>query len=454
MVQWSRLAAALLMLGLPACSFGLRADDPAALARTTSIGQLIAAPGDETVHIVYVHGMRTEGPGFSQPFLAGMCRHVGSVICPPGGLPPTAERHQILLGSWPRQAKVMGATIWRAGKDWTAGQPFIDRYRFPSRVPGGHDVVVDEVNWWPLLFALKCQFIVAGDSQLSGLDQADLNACENDIAPYHDWLTTDAAAQAAKGAFVSGGGVWLNSQVVKQPIMDFGLADAVIALGPMRRYLRRTIDQAFAYAMQDDPATQRPSNYVIISESLGSFVVLDAVAQSTDDTPNAKALFERTGYLYFFANQFALLELGRITGLSGPEPAGAQADVPVARPANRPGRRLAPAAPAVPVTVPATGAAPADPQPSPFAALRDWSLHEKPAVTALEARLPPPKQVIAFNDPADILTFDMPKLPPAIVVNIYDHNETYWFGAVVDPTRAHTGHSGNEAVLQQMLGTP
>jgi hypothetical protein len=77
---------------------------------------------------------------------------------------------------------------------------------------------------------------------------------------------------------------------------------------------------------------------------------------------------------------------------------------------------------------------------------------------ALKALVAPrPRQVIAFSDPSDMLTFDVPKLlnpdgsEAAIVVNVYDRNEINWFGLLVNPVKAHTGHSGNQRVLRLMF---
>ena len=62
------------------------------------------------------------------------------------------------------------------------------------------------------------------------------------------------------------------------------------------------MEAAFSYASGD----RASSEYVVISESLGSFVVLDAYS---DENPSVRSVLDAAHNLYFFANQFALLEL-------------------------------------------------------------------------------------------------------------------------------------------------
>ena len=58
-----------------------------------------------------------------------------------------------------------------------------------------------------------------------------------------------------------------------------GSTDAVIALGPMRSLFRKTMDKAFNYAARYDGHDVAGQEFVVVSESLGSFVVMDAAAK-------------------------------------------------------------------------------------------------------------------------------------------------------------------------------
>jgi hypothetical protein len=410
------LAATLLcLLGAPALAGSLRMDDPAAFARTHSLGDLIAAAktSGRPVHIVFVHGIHATGPGTATKFMTGLCRYA-PVDCPKGGAFERTERKTFDLGPRPAGAAVMNTPIWPTPEDWAASQTFVDRYEFGR--DGQTLVVVDEVNWWPLLFPLKCRFIVAPDARLSGVDKKDLGLCFDNAPPYHAWITEADYAEALQGPKISGGGALADASV-KQQLVNWGLADSVITLGPMRTLVGRTMEQAFAYAAAFHGMALEGQDFVVVSESLGSFAVLDAAANQAGDTPTARAVMGGAADLYFFANQLSLLELARITHLGDDAGQGSGGGGLLQRWARGPRRVRAAGEPA----------------------LR-------------------PRQIIAFSDPSDALTFDVPRLltqdgsEAAIVVNVYDRNEFDWFGLIADPVKAHTGHSGNDAVLRLMFG--
>ncbi|MCR5877405.1 hypothetical protein [Phenylobacterium sp. J367] len=373
-------------------------DDPAAFGRTRSLGDVIAASdaADRPVHILYVHGMRAEGPDFSKAFRQAICEHVaGACITAPREPPP----FRVDLGPRP-DLRVAGRPVWDSDAAWTASAPFVDRYVFERT--GRPPIVVDEVNWWPLLFPLKCRFIVAPEGRLSGPDRRRLELCVERGDPAHPWLTPAEMAESLKGPRLRGGGAYLN-RLGKREIMNFGLADATITLGPLRDYLREAMDQAFGYAARfDGGATGQ--EFVVISESLGSFMVLDAARGGGA----AKAVIDQTANYYFFANQFRLLELARVEDPSSLK-AGEAADA------------------------------------SPLGVLM------APVADKAGLAVPPTRQVIAFSDPSDLLTFDMPRLirpdgsEAAVVVNVHTRNATSWLGLFADPLKAHTGGQREQA---------
>ena len=259
-----------------------------------------------------------------------------------------------------------------------------------------------------MIFALKCRFLIVPEHDLSGDDRKHLELCRRNDGRFHDWI--DKADMARLARKPKGGGAALANRALKQQIMNWGLADAVIANGPMRPYLNLAMDRAFEVAGQgssDDNA------FVVMSESLGSFVVLDAMAAGSQPVAN---VIERSDDLYFFANQFALLELGRLGNLPPPPAAGVAGLVPIAPPATRP---------------------------SPLETLRAWGRSRR--------LLDRPRQIIAFSDPSDLLTYVVPAIEGVKVVNLYDRNATRWFGLFANPAGAHTGHLRNASVWKVLI---
>ena len=85
-------------------------------------------------------------------------------------------------------------------------------------------------------------------------------------------------------------------------------------MGPLRTYFRRATNLAFDHASCFDDKDIEHQEFVVIAESLGSFII-DAFNNLFEDSNSAEQVGLRTMDLYFFSNQFALLELGRIDGV-------------------------------------------------------------------------------------------------------------------------------------------
>ena len=395
---------------------GITEGGPDPLSATSSLGALIRAAHQRPVHIIFVHGMRAEGPGTSAAFRDRLCAHVGDG-CQSGGA--HAARVQFDLGAYPSEANILHRPIWSTEAEWLASRPFVDRYVFSRR--SGAPIIVDEVNWWPLLFPLKCRFLLKPESNLSGVDKKHLQLCARSDDPFYPWLSQDEVDHLIATPPKSGGGARLNA-ILKREIMNWGLSDAVMAVGSMRLYYRRAMNAAFGYAAMFDGKPVDEREFVVISESLGSFAVMDAY-EHVDAPHNAvRDVLDRTYLLYFFANQFALLELARVEGLPG---FSVSADIADGAPA---------------------------PSASPLKALEHWAQHQSHTERFSESdhsvRV---SQIIAFNDPSDLLTFDVPAITGVKVVNLYDRNGFDFVGWFENPITAHTGHSANKNVLRAMF---
>jgi hypothetical protein len=408
-----------------------------------TIAPLIQEATTTPLHIVYIHGIRASAPGFSEVFRNEMCKRLlKQKACVGGAMIP----RYLDLGDLP-PVRVAGRPVWTPETSKWA-RPFVAHYVY--RRESGPPVIVDEVNYWPLLVPFKCRFLIDPDAFLTGPDKADIRTCANDESDgpkdyLHPWITSDREKELLALRNPQGRAALLNGSL-KAAVLDWGLSDAVIVLGPMKYYTRLTIWCAFEEIASFDPdappttwaspaksckpadnASASQSRYVVISESLGSFVLLDAFAEAaytlgryqTDDPllatqPGAALQFivNRSDNIYFFANQFALLELGRVAGTYSTEAESPNVEVK--------------------------------------GALQEWAGRARG------------RQLIAFNDPSDILTLPVPDFCAApqagapictgVFHNVTVHNAFNWFGLVEWPTSAHTWYSRNPTVLRTILG--
>ncbi|HEY2050133.1 MAG TPA: hypothetical protein VGH03_12385 [Caulobacteraceae bacterium] len=420
----AKLAGGAALLGLAALAAwrprkparsGLRMDDPEAFDRASTLGDQLARAkvAGRPVHIVYVHGIRAYGAGAAQVFMQGFVRHSG-LDGPPVGSDGTferADRFRMDLGTFPSEATVLGQKVFPCETAWRRSQPFVDRYLF--RDGGQVLAVLDELNWWPLLFPFKCRFLVGPDAALSGADKVDLAACNQDDDTHYPWLTAEQVTAAERTPPISGGSAIINA-LVKHAVFNWGLSDAVVALGDVRSLLNEAMDKAFAYAANYERRGVDDQAFAVVAESLGAFVALDAAASGG----KAREVMDSACDLWLFANQFPLLELARVAHLRA-------APVAVAAPAG---------------------------ELQAHSLLHRWATASRPDHVGQR-----PRQVLAFSDPSDALTCVVPKLPASgeepepIVVNIFDRNEFDWFHLAANPISAHTGHAHNPAVLRLML---
>jgi len=397
---------------------GLVETGPGALSQTISLGSIIAASPDEPVHILFVHGIRAGDRGASATFRANLSARLQDLLVSTEPDKVTLT-HRLDVGPSPGFT-YMGEPVWPNEAAWSKGA-FVDRYEYARK--SAPPIIVDEVNWWPLALPLRCAALLKPEAYLAGADVADLRLCAA-LGPDGQRLNDDIHFPfLSKADFETlaqmkppGGGAARVNGFVKRALMDWGLSDAVIALGPMQTYLQAAIGQAFSYAADRDKRQGRPVKFVVISESLGSFILFDAYAQQE---PSVHDVLDATAYVYFFANQFGLLELGRLS--HAPPTAVSGAEALASEPSGR----------------------------SLHHALTAWA--GRPQLQALVPGLPARKQIIAFSDPSDALTFRVPPIDGVTVVNVYDRNGVDFLHQAADPVAAHTGHSSNPHVLDLML---
>lgn len=381
-----------------------------------SIGNVLerAKGAGQTVHVVYVHGMRADEWNAARYFLEALEesryledleRHVShrQRLWEPADHPQSVIEY---AGS-----PLIDPSEWATA--WERSIPFVVRTTFQSGSTT-FKVVVDEVNYWPLLMGLRCRALVGPDSQLAGAGSEQAEICMRNVDiksgdPYYPWLKPDEIKPPALGKGAAANR-WL-----KHTIINWGFADAVISLGPMRHYLRMAMDLA-AKRATDARADER----ILIAESLGSFVAMDA-AQERGGT---RKLVRESRHFYFLANQFALLQMARVRGLpSSPE------FVESKLPSIETSASVKRATPSVQEQT-------EDSPPSPLEVLKEAGMDAKgPAKLHGEA----PAQVVAVSDPSDVLTFLIPEIEGIEVSNVQARFSGDPLNLLAHPLHAHRG---------------
>lgn len=337
-------------------------------------------------------------------------------------------------------------------------------------------LVVDEINWWPLVLSLKCRRVIAAEAHLSGPDLALIQVCSNPSAQdpsgngrFYPWITPGEAATLEK---IRPRAVLINREL-KSGLVDWGLSDVLMAVGPLGGILRDGVRQLMAKSAAFDPisAAADPSGsggigkydwksqlsrdnaldqeFIGVTHSLGSYLLFNTLnpefsstsaenlsaadaARKTAEENAIRYIFERSSLMYFFANQLEMLE---ITNLES---------APESMPAATKSRGLEPA-PEVPT--------------SPAQNFRSLVGRWKDYQSSFQAALHPDDethrekvQVVAWSDPSDVITYRVPKIGDVEVVNLYVKNATRWLGLIESPRKAHDNYAQNRDVLRVMFG--
>lgn len=412
-----------------------------------SLGRALCTAGRGAVHIIYIHGIGAEEAGGSWTFQKHLCAVLKGCRLPKQPAPVSRDEAQDgpFAAATPPSYKYMGSEVWTA-ENWRASRPFVDHYVL-HRDDGG-PVFVDEINWWPLVLPLKCRNIVLGEAKLAGPDKELLDLCAGKSDPHrpneqrYPWITP---AQAKAAESLPPRAARFN-RGVKNNLMDWGFADPMMAVGPMRELFREAMLQLFAKSASfsakgvgsgdsslDSQAPGAQREFVIVSHSLGSFLVFStlrdrvtasrcAAFANAPAQPQSEAggpisataedrascyILEHTSMLYFFANQIPLLYLAAVTP---PQQAGsAQAE----------------------------GAADLSKQMEALQAVRQHVGKTEIHITA-------------FSDPSDLLSWHFPPIPNTVVENCSVRN-TFWHWLIASPEGAHTNYAQNKQILRIMM---
>jgi hypothetical protein len=451
------------------------ADSKDVLKTLTSIGDALNAPDHHPVHILYVHGIDQVGAGDSALLRDSICTRLN--LCATSDWQSVgvefADHGEFSDGVQPPALQYLGSPVWNNAEEWHAAAPFVVHWVVHLRHHPSV-LVLDEVNWWPIVLALKCRRIVATETYLAGPDRTLLQVCSQESAQdpggvgrFFSWITPE---NAQKLAAVHPRGVLVN-RTLKGNLIDWGLADVLISTGPLNGILRDGIRQLMAKSAAFDPNFSPNANaggalchynwraqlqhnntldqeFIGVTHSLGGYLLFNTLNPETADAADPQQaavesqsvaaensamqyIFGRMSLIYLFANQLQMLEITNLeTAEAGP-------------PAMMQSRGLAPPPP--PPTNPAAN----------FRSLVNrWQQLQSDFQAALHPNDESARekiQVVAWSDPSDILTWRVPRIGNVDVVNLYVQNAPHWFWLFESPTSAHGDYAENKSILHVMF---
>ena len=456
------------------------ADSRNTAKQLTTIGDALNAPDHHPIHVLYVHGIDEIGSGDSATFRNSICTKLN--LCNVADWKNAGvefpDKGEFAPGAQPPSLQYLGNPIWNNADEWAASAPFVVHWVVHLR---NHPsvLVVDELNWWPLIMALKCRRIVAAEPRMAGPSKDLLQVCSeasrqnpDGLGHFYPWIAPDQAKQLAaikpRGALVN--------RTLKGTLVDWGLADVVLVVGPLGGILRDGLRQLMSESAAFDPngpaspaddARERydwhtqwqrgntpgykiDQEFVGITHSLGSYLLFNTLsllpagvaergltdpesARNANEDRALEYIFERTSLLYFFANQLQMLEVTNLEYGSGTQTNAMQ--------------------PVQSSAIPSAATAPI----ANFRALvHRWQVIQ----SGFEAGTHPNDesarktiQVVAWSDPSDVLTWRVPRIGDVDVINLFVQNAPHWFWLLETPTKAHSGYACNKDVLHYMFRT-
>jgi hypothetical protein len=405
------LAAAALSL-LPACS-ALNA--PVVRDQTSFNGMSALVPAatpGRPLHVLIIHGIGTPAPYEFEGFIQSLAERLRLVQRPPAftetqlpGCYPATPATPVLIHPRPKPIQIDGVPENAWAQLYT--------YSFGPTPDGLPTLKVSYLLWAPLTEEIKCK------------------------------LADDDEEAPPKQAFAS----------FARDFIDNKLADVVLYGGTFRDKVMRPSVQAALCDVTggkagNDGKSCTPSPYndptVIITHSLGGYMLMDAIDnelrnENCDTGPGSTAagkILANTDYIYMMANQIALLDLSRLRFY--PRQLGG----------TRPRDQLGATAAGSEIAMR-------------FA--KCWtSTQPKPSTLANGAtESPPEKQIVAFSDPNDILSWRLrqkdlgvprPERPSVKLTNVYLSNGEFSIPFLFsDPVTAHTGYFDSQTVMNLLL---
>lgn len=398
------------------------------------LAQLASDDGPTAVDILLVHGMCTHDAGWAEAAIEQVATMLG------GAGRPDVERLAVPQSS----ADVFGSDL--ATPNWQAR--------------------VAAIVWSPIVASTKAELCEDTTSRSP--------ACRRD-AGFSPALAGHAPGLAGASA-----------HPLKDRLIDDCMADAVIYLGRARDQINDQMQQALVTAARHfearrghDTAVARP--LVVITQGLGGKLAFDALLRMQQDfslSHVGNRLADRATRIYLAANQLPFLDLGDATF----QPSGAAASPPgTVGPANR--RHLmrlfdaaeAASAPSIRTASPerssrepraasrSPGAATLNPirvagmpsasyAPDPIDQfIRSHATQRRQGPSP--GRPLPPLQVVAFNDPHDLMAYGVnpARRADSAIIDVSLELEPAALGIVVPPDPAHLNYLRDARVRELIL---
>jgi hypothetical protein len=356
------------------------------------------------LHVLIIHGIGTPAPYQFEGFIQSLAQRFSLVQVPPKfqdsepqGCYYVTPASPALIHPRPKLITIDGAPEEASARLFT--------YSFGPAANGPPTLKVSYLLWAPLTEDIKCAL-----------------AKDDDKAPPKQWFAG-----------------------VARDFIDNKLADVVLYGGTYRdNIMRPSVQAALCYVTGGKPSkdgkTCQPGPYdeptVIITHSMGAYMLMDAInyelrkenCDAALGTTAAAKILANTDYIYMMANQIALLDLSRLRAY--PPRLGGE------RPPSEVAQRFAKCWTAVKPKSP-------------------------PVIQANGLEEPPTKQIVAFSDPNDILSWRLrpkdlevprPERGSVKLTNVYLSNGEFSIPSVFsDPTTAHTGYFDNPTVMQLLL---
>src|ERR1700745_1669798 len=148
--------------------------------KSDSLGDSLRHSEGKEIHIFYIHGIGSDGPNDydSLALRSSICIYLKDCASPAGtpiGEWDYADQDQFRPDATVPDLEYMDERVWKSADEWRAAAPYAIHFQLTRA--NGQSLYVDELNWWPLTFSLKCRQIIASDAPFVAPSKARIETC-------------------------------------------------------------------------------------------------------------------------------------------------------------------------------------------------------------------------------------------------------------------------------------